>query len=216
MSKIRTLDQLSNHLDGELSWRKQELSSLKAMIGRSQAKTPQSRLLLRSGITVLYAHWEGFIKAAASGYLEYVAVQRLTYNQLTSNFIALAFKQRLEMVTETHKPTVYTENLNFIRSQLSERSQIPHKDVIQTGSNLSSSVLKEIICVLGLDYSPYELKQRLIDTELLAKRNAIAHGEHLEIDSDDYGKLHNQVITMMDDFKTQIENSASQKLYRSP
>jgi len=216
MSKVRTLEDLSNRLNDDLTWRKRELSKLKAMIETERSDMERSRVLLRSGLTLLYAHWEGFIKEAGSLYLEYVAMQRLNYDQLTSNFLALAFKKRLAEVNETHKATIYTTSLDFIRFQLSQRSQIPYKEGIRTGSNLSSEVLKEIICILGLEYDFYETKQKLIDTKLLAKRNQIAHGEYLDLDVEDYAALQKQIITMIDHFKAQIENNASQEKYKSP
>lgn len=214
MSKICTLDDLSDGLNQQLAWRKKELSDLKSLLDLSPSNTSRRSVLLRSAITILYAHWEGFIKEASSIYLEYVSRQGLRYNQLTNNFIALAFKNQLKLIEETQKPCTYTEALNFITSRLDEHSRLPYEDVIRTESNLSSSVLKEITCILGLDYSFYELKQELIDTKLLRQRNAVAHGEYLSIEMEGYSDLHKEVIGMMDEFKTQVENHACQRSYQ--
>lgn len=211
---IRTLEQLSDSLAGDLAWRKKELANLKSLIESSGMSSSQERVLLRSGITILYAHWEGFIKTAASNYLEYVAMQRLRYDELSSNFVALALRNRLSQASETSKATIFTEAIDFIRSQLTQRGLVPYKDIVQTGSNLSSSVLKEITCVLGLDYSFYETKQMLIDSNLLAKRNYVAHGEYLRLEKDDYLQLHSQVVSMMDNFRNQIDNCAAIENYR--
>jgi len=211
---IRTLEQLSDSLAKDLAWRKKELANLKSLIETSSMSSSQERVLLRSGITILYAHWEGFIKTAASNYLEYVAMQRLRYDELSSNFVALALKNQLSQVNETNKATIFTETIDFIRTQLIKRSSVPYKDVVQTRSNLSSSVLKEITCVLGLDYSFYETKQILIDSNLLAKRNYVAHGEYIELDKEDYLQLHSQVINMMDTFRNQVDNCATIESYR--
>jgi hypothetical protein len=211
---IRTLEQLSDSLAEDLVWRKKELADLKSLIESSKASSSKEKALLRSGITILYAHWEGFIKTAASNYLEYIAMKRLRYDELSSNFVALALKNRLSQVNETNKATIFVEAIDFIRSQLNERSTVPYKDVIQTGSNLSSSILKEITCVLGLDYSLYVTKQVLIDEKLLARRNNIAHGQYLQLDKEDYLELHSQVVTMMDTFRNQIDNCANEESYR--
>lgn len=211
---IRTLEQLSDSLAKDLVWRKKELANLRSLIDNSSISSSQERVLLRSGITILYAHWEGFIKTAASNYLEYVAMQRLRYDELSSNFVALALKTKLNQVNETSKATIFTEAIEFIRTELNKRSLVPYKDIVQTGSNLSSSVLKEITCVLGLDYSFYETKQILIDSKLLAKRNYVAHGEYIRLDKEDYLQLHSQVINMMDTFRNQIDNCATIESYR--
>lgn len=210
---MRTLEQLSDSLAKDLVWRKKELADLRSLI-ESAMPSSKGKVLLRSGITILYAHWEGFIKTAASNYLEYVSMRSLRYDELSSNFVALALKTQLSQANETSKATVFTESIDFIRSKLNERSSIPHKNVIQTGSNLSSSIFREITCVLGLDYSLYETKQILIDEKLLAKRNSIAHGEYSHLDKEDYLELHSQVIDMMNAFRNQIENCATRENYR--
>ncbi|MFM6308188.1 MAG: MAE_28990/MAE_18760 family HEPN-like nuclease, partial [Dolichospermum sp.] len=99
--KIRTLEQLSDKLAQELAWRKKELSILKSLIDSKSSETAKRNALLRSGITMLYAHWEGFVKVSANSYVEFVAMQKLSYNQLANNFIALAMKDQLDQAKET-------------------------------------------------------------------------------------------------------------------
>jgi hypothetical protein len=214
MKGIRTLEQFSDSLAEDLAWRKQELSTLKSLIESASTLSVKEKMLLRSGITMLYAHWEGFIKSAASKYLEHVAMQRLRYSELSSNFVALALKQQLNDASETNKATIFTQRIDFIRSQLDEPSSVPYKDIVQTGSNLSSSILREITCLLSLDYSLYETKQVLIDEKLLSRRNSIAHGNFLQLDKQDYLELHEQVVGMMDVFRNQVENCATCESYR--
>jgi hypothetical protein len=57
------------------------------------------------------------------------------------------------------------------------------------------------------------MEQVLIDTKLLQKRNMIAHGEYLDTDVESYQELHEKIISMMNQFRDQIENNAVQKLY---
>ncbi|MFM2432950.1 MAG: hypothetical protein RLZZ511_4164 [Cyanobacteriota bacterium] len=217
MTGIRTLEQLSDSLAEEFAWRKKELSALKSLIesGSTTTNPNKERLLLRSGVTILYAHWEGFIKAVGSDYLEFVSQQQLNYSELSSCFVALAFKDRLNQINETNKATVFVDSVEFLRKNLGTRSNIPYRNQIQTGSNLSSSIFQDIVCKLGLDYSSYETKKVLIDEKLLARRNSIAHGNYLQLDREDYLELHAQVIGMMETFRTQIENDAALENYRS-
>jgi hypothetical protein len=97
-------------------------------------------------------------------------------------------------------------------TKLNERSVIKYEFRIAT-SNLSSSVFKEIICMIGLDYSFYKSKEVLIDEKLLGKRNIIAHGNYLDIDEKDYDELHRIVIEMMDTLRNQLDNAAATKEY---
>jgi len=210
--KIRTLEQLSDKLAEELAWRKIELSALKGMIDLKSFSSGKNKALLRSGITMLYANWEGFIKVSSNSYLEFVAMQNLPYNNLSHNFIALAMKDKLNQANQTNKATIYNEVAEFFLTKMAERSSIKYVNRITT-SNLSSSVFKEIVCMLGLDYSFYESKEVLIDEKLLKKRNTIAHGNYLDIDEKEYDELHTQIITIMDNFRNQIDNCASTKQY---
>jgi MAE_28990/MAE_18760-like HEPN len=173
--------------------------------------------VLRSGVALLYAHWEGYIKTAATSYLEFVARQKLTYDELAINFVAVAMKFKLKEASQTNKATVFTEVANFMLTQTHQKILLPYEDVVSTASNLSSSILREIACLLGCDYSFYEMKEAIINEQLLKRRNGIAHGEYLLLDNEEYQQLHDEILAMMENFRTQIENNASQKLYlRNP
>jgi MAE_28990/MAE_18760-like HEPN len=214
MSKIRTSNELSDRLSEDLAWRKKELSALKGLIETKSFQIQKNKVLTRSGIAILYAHWEGYIKCAATAYLELVSRQQhLKYYDLTDNFIAIAMKSKLDAASGTNQATIHNEVIYFLTESMDQRIELPSKDVIKTASNLSSSVLQQILALLGIDYRPYEMKQVLIDEKLLAKRNKIAHGEFLDVDIDSYRELHEEVIDMMDLFRDQIENHAVQKLY---
>ncbi len=216
MNKIRTVENLSDRLSEDLAWRKKELSDLNSLISSRDFAISKHNAMLRSGITLLYAHWEGYIKNAGTCYLEFVSRRKLTYVELNMNFVAIAMKDKLQEVKETNKATVFTEATKFIITQSSQKSSIPYEGIISTASNLSSAILREIICILGLDYSFYETKENLIDEKLLKRRNTIAHGEslpYLSLDRDEYFEIHLKILEMMEDFRTQIENSAVLELY---
>ena len=208
--KIRTPEQLTDRLAKDLVWRKKELSEVKSLINLRNVSPPRHYALIRSGVCILYAHWEGFVKLAANSYLEYVAIQKLHYDQLASNFLALAMKEKLKEAKETNKPSLYIPICDFFLFQLNKKSSLP-KDIISTGSNLSSDVFKEIISILGLDFSPYSTKSKLIDEKLLKTRNEIAHGDYSLIDRDEYIELSKQVLAMLEIFRNQIENACINK-----
>ncbi len=209
---IRTDEQLSDRLSADLAWRKKELSEIKSLVEAKNVSDQRHKVLLRSGVCILYSHWEGFVKLAANSYLEYVRLKRLTYKQLSSNFLALAMKEKLKEAKETNKPSLYIPVCDFFLSELDQRCILP-KDAISTASNLSYEILKEITDILGIDFSLYSTKSVLIDTKLLKTRNAIAHGEYLVFDRDEYIELHIEIIGMLEIFRTQIENAAIQKKF---
>jgi len=208
---IRTLTQLIDAVNKNLAWRKREITTIKFMI--EDARAHEKRFLIRAGIALLYAHWEGFVKYAASAYLEYVAFQKLPYEKLQHSFIALAFKGQLNEATETNRASVFTRAVTLLIADRAKCSDIPWENVIRT-SNLNFNVLTDIMCMVNLDITPYSLRQNLIDEKLLARRNRIAHGEEQVADNADYDEVHTEVLEMLDHISDQIGIAATQKAYQ--
>ena len=125
---IRTTEQLSDKLSTDLAWRKKELSEVKSLVETRKVSPQRHNALIRSGICILYAHWEGFVKLASNSYLEYVAMQKLRYDQLNSNFLALAMKTKLNEARDTNKPSLYIPVCDFFISNLNTKCSLPYKD----------------------------------------------------------------------------------------
>jgi hypothetical protein len=209
--KIRTKENFIDALDNEIVWRKKELSFLK---GNVKSNSPYYKTHLRTGIVLLYAHWEGFIKNSCELYLTYIKSLRLKYEKLCENIIALSLKSSLNEFEQTNKSTIHCQIINFLLNNLNERALIPNDNIIKTGSNLNSAILREILTTVGLDYANYELKNNLLDTVLLKNRNSIAHGEYLELDEVDYIELHSEIIAIMDDIKNNLANMVILETYK--
>ncbi|MFO0141069.1 MAG: MAE_28990/MAE_18760 family HEPN-like nuclease [Aphanizomenon sp.] len=205
---IQTPEDLNETLATDIAWRKKQLSEIKKMIELKNVSPQKHNVCIRSGICILYAHWEGFIKLAGNSYVEYIRIKRLRYRQLSSNFLALAMKEKLKQAKETNKASLYIPVCDFFLFQLDERCSLP-KNPIST-SNLSSEILKEITHTLGIDFSLDSTKSKLIDEKLLKTRNEIAHGEDsLTIDRKQYIELQTMVMEMLEEFRSRIENAAS-------
>lgn len=71
MGNLRTLDGFEAHLTEDLKWREAELDTWFRFVRK--ARQHERSGLLRGGVTLLYAHWEGYIKEAARAYLEHVS-----------------------------------------------------------------------------------------------------------------------------------------------
>ena len=68
---------------------------------------------------------------------------------------------------------------------------------------------------LGLDYEFFESKEKLIDLMLVGRRNHDAHGEAIEIDSDDFVEMVDEVLGLMNTFKNLLENSCITESYKA-
>ncbi len=212
--KIRTKEQLSDRLSDQLSWRKKELSAVLTMVMQRRESVGFKRAMIRSGIALLYAHFEGFVKNAATHYLEYIALQRLRYNELATPFLAICVRSYIGNMVESKKASSFAPIVQILVNNISQRAKLPFNKSIDTESNLSSKVFKEIVWCLNLDYSPYESKEKLLDKRLLKRRNYIAHGEHLQIEESEYNEIHDEVLFILNTLRNQIEGAAIDETFR--
>src|SRR5687768_14386234 len=117
MSRIRTVFDLNQTLSEEMAWRTRELHTMKAHI-YSVRNTIAINALLRAGITVLYAHWEGFIKRAAQAYLEFVSRQRLTRAQVIDPILAVAARSVLQRGTDAKQAQFHIRIVEFFLNEM--------------------------------------------------------------------------------------------------
>ncbi len=116
----RTLEMLLENLDEDFSWRIKELNIIKNKIPRvknSSVRDDEQDALIRAGITILYAHWEGFVKFAADCYLNYVSLRKLKHNELQSCFLALCLKNKINEL-ETNKFELQQVAVEFLLDEL--------------------------------------------------------------------------------------------------
>ncbi len=212
--KIRTIQDFLSSLDDELAWRKKELTTLSFLIQQNN-KQHNKNLILRAAVPVLYAHWEGFIKRSSSIYLEYVSNQKLKYSQLQENFIAIACHITLKEATVSSQAHIHRQVVDFILLNQSDVARVKFKDVIDTESNLSSKVLINILNTIGIPTSEFwSSSYEIIDKALLKVRNEIAHGEKVSVDLLNYNNMHDFVVSALEYFKTELENSAATSRYK--
>ncbi|MDO5560916.1 MAG: MAE_28990/MAE_18760 family HEPN-like nuclease [Oscillospiraceae bacterium] len=212
--KLTTVDELSDILDKEISWRRVELTTMKFSVKCAKGQELNTRL--RASLVLLYAHWEGFVKKALTYYLQFVSNQKLVNRELNHCFFAIELKYDLKLFSESKKNTVHTQIVNDMFDKLDEISNIPYKKMIDTKSNLKSELFVELMKTVGLDYSDYETEFALIDTRLLKVRNEIAHGEAMQalsLTQESYLELHEKIITIVDRLREQIIESARNKNY---
>ncbi len=209
---VRTTEDLGDLLNHELGWRKRELTTLRFAIERSRPHEIEP--FIRAAICLLYAHWEGFVRTAARGYLEFVESRRLYYRELTSNFMALGLRARLIEAGQSKKTLVHTAFVRDFLADLADGALTNVVEAIDTRSNLNFDVLRDILAAVGLQETPYSTKKALVDSRLLGSRNGIAHGERRPMTSVEYLELQREVLELLEQFRTDIENAAVRELYR--
>ncbi len=213
MMKIRTAEQLQEVLDADFSWRLKEIADIRS--AAESARLGSQKTLIRAGVALLYAHWEGFVKQSTTTYIRYVSCQRLRHSELRSCFVALSLKARLHQIGESNKANVNVQALEAILDGQRQRASFAWRDPITKTANMKSTVFVEIACWVGLNVTRYEPKWRFIDDRLVKRRNAIAHGGggDLELDETGFKELAGGVIELLRWFKTDIENAVSNRAF---
>jgi RiboL-PSP-HEPN len=212
MSKARMQAELADQLDSDLTWRLRELSDLKAAIANSQ-KHARS-VLLRSVVTMLYAHWEGHIRYCANKYFEYVMLRKHRYNELEKQLYINNFLMRLDALqfrrgNVEDRCRLISDVLNSAQKRFSRINPA----LIETKSNLNSDILKDICTICSIDFSYFQTKRVFIDVILLKRRNSIAHGEDTFVDSKELDTLIAEGVALMRSFKDALQNKVYTKSY---
>lgn len=212
MTRKMTSATFLDYLDKESSWRRKELITLKLMHDKS--RDHQRELLRRAGVALLYAHWEGFVKKAGTEYVRFVANQFLRFKELTDNFVALGMKAHLGVVNDSEKGEVLISAVRFLRHGMGEKATLTWDKAVRTKSNLSSERLRDVVSTLGLDYTPFAAKEKLLIQRLLDYRNGIAYGQNIAVDEKEFVSLHEGTLEAVDEFKSQLIQRVDEKAYR--
>lgn len=205
--KIRSKAELIDYLGGNKQERKRELISIAHDLSPKRGE-PSGRIR-RAAIVLAYAHWEGFVKDAARAYVRLVSHKSRSLSSLALSFQALACRQELvNAQTASRRIQPHLEVVKLLIDNRERSCQINAERAIDTESNLTSEVFKNICYCVGLDYtSDWVLDGPFID-EMFKNRCEVAHGD-LFIPETKYAQETIQFsIRAIDRFSTDIENAA--------
>ena len=211
-----TLEELGDDLDAGIAWRRAELQALrtqtKGLRVRDQ-RTPANRAALRASVVLLYAHWEGFVKQACQGYLDFIATRRLRFDQLSPALVQTAIRPVAGRAASDEEAV--NQLAEWVAGNGTARARIPRRGVVETRSNLRHDVLLVILQSLGLPDDQFSTAAQLIDRELCDSRNAIAHGMDSFPDSESVEHLFERVLHLMETIRELILSNAGTQAYRS-
>lgn len=156
--------------------RKRELISISQSL--KTMRDHEQKLLCRGAIVFSYAHWEGFVKDISLAYISHVAFKAPTFEALTQNFQALAFKAKITTCGKaTKRIQPHLDLLQEILGSSGDKVKIDPQKSIDTESNLDSIVFENICKTVGIDYTSYWSTYSPYLDELVKNRCLIAHGE---------------------------------------
>ena len=214
MSKPYTEADFSSQITEDRNWRIKEISDLKTAARRADEYL--RNVLLRSLVTIAYAHWEGYVRFSAKKFLEHVALRKIRYADLDRQFFRNYFLPRLSALSTSK--TSLSERCSLVDEILissDHRFSRVNDDLVNTKANLNSEVFADICLVCGIDPKPFESNGTFIDVVILKRRNSIAHGEDTLVDFDDLDSIANGVIDLMRAFGDALENRVVMQTYRA-
>jgi hypothetical protein len=198
-------------LDADMSWRIREISTFRLA---SKADSVERDTLIRAGVAMVYAHWEGFIKTASESYLEYVNGRGHLYRELKTCFVVFGMKSKLALLSDSRQAEKNIEVLDFVIAEMNQPAKMTLASAIRTESNLTSKVFRNIAASIDVPISQYESRFPLIDESLVNRRNTIAHGEYLGLKPHEFISLADEVLMLMRWYKTDLENAATLESYK--
>lgn len=209
MTKIRTQQDFEDSLNEEWGWRLSELHQYKSKIPQNRSIIQQP--FIRAGITILYAHWEGFIKVISELYLSYVSFRQEKLENLKLCFVALALNRAINKIGKT-EIQILSEQINYLDQNHDKKIFIPYEKIVKTNANLRYDILEKIFSILGIDTSKY-LINKVIINRLVNIRNNVAHGKYEIMDYEEYKLLYDHIVYLMIEIKNDFSNSAYDKQY---
>lgn len=209
--KLRTASTAQDKIDEEFAWRLKEIADLKLQTSLSLGD--RRKTIIRSGVPLLYAHWEGFIKASAQHFINFVSNQAIAYRELAPCFIVRSLRGHIAGLPGLGSYAQTIAGVQHLLTRLDQPSQLSPNSPVATFSNLNSERFVELALSIGVEVAPYSAKWNLIDVSLLKRRNMIAHGEYLDIDHGAFIALCDDVIPLLRQFKNDLENAITLKTY---
>lgn len=220
MTQPKTLTLLYEAIEKEYAWRITELSNFKNSIFLSSGKAQDG--MLRAGIALLYAHWEGFIKKISDLYYEFVCYQNLKIEELNDAFVGIALRSEIELLLQSRKLLQHSKLVKILMDEKKKKASFSSNSPIKT-SNLKYEVFEDVCALIGIEPSLFEERYRVsfdrsiqltINEDLVKRRNSIAHGEFLSISVSEYKSLYQIIINgFLYNFKEIIMDAAQSKKY---
>ena len=213
MARRLTKEGLIDVLDADMSWRRLELSALRTALSR--ASGPAEATAARTAVALSYAHWEGYVVTTGRALLSYVADLRLKYEDLSDPYLALCLAGKLGQADESMRRIRRHIDIVVAMRRSNDQARFPAPErAIQGEGNLKSEKLDDIITRLALDPRPFELHYRWLDSELLRRRNSIAHGAREQTEPEFGLEALAIVRGLLDDFRTAAQNAAVLEVFR--
>lgn len=193
-------------------WRLKELAYIKTI--SIKLTKEEEKFFLNSSMSMIYSHWEGFVKKLIKELFNYIDSFNIKYAELNDNLILFSLESHIDNLiksTDFNKKVKYT---NKIIEESKGNMSLKNKE-INVKSNLKDKILQEILDQIGLTKSYYSDNELKSLKDFVNLRNAISHGDQNSIvlnlgKIEQYIKL---ITKLMDNLILSIQNYLREKKY---
>jgi hypothetical protein len=199
-------------IEQDLAWREAEMGSLKLLLASATAGTDRQRALLRACSAMLYAHYEGFCKFCWTLLLDTIQagahIRRDLAEPIAKRAMAPVFKR---LKGDTSDSNLWRFGSTEFENELRERARFP--DEVDTESNLWPGLAQKINEGVGLNCPLFGSHAAEL-SQLVGRRNKIAHGEKLEIaDLKQFQKFEHAAWVVMHELAIAVVECLQNKTY---
>jgi hypothetical protein len=225
---VTTLD-IRVELEDEQTWRRDEIRFLRNQIANMQSDAERDTYR-RSLVVMLYAHYEGFCKAALLQYVRAVNAANLRCEEAVSAIVATSwmdvfkeienadvksrvFRALLPDDTQLHR---FARRRHFVEQidDFRQMAAVLPDAAVDVEDNLSPIVMKKVLFRVGIDHDAFAYHDGDI-LSLLNRRNNISHGvERNGIEEKTYEKLEAAVFKIMDDLMDLVIGAIKNQVFR--
>ena len=196
-----------------LDQRRLEFTKLRRVL-LNYSGTPIEPAVIRMGIPMIYALWEGYVKEACQLYLEYIEVHVPRIIDLQPAILGYMWTSELRRLTGglnfARKTAIASLALGSASAPVTFHSA---EKEIDTKSNLKYSVLEDIANHLCLDISALITWKAHLNA-LVHLRNNIAHGSRpTSLSYGDFDKYACSMVALMEAFEQVLCNAVNNRAF---
>lgn len=186
-----SLNDVRAELEEELTWRANEMRFFRNRLTDLSDVADQERYC-KSLVVMLYAHFEGFWKAAFTIYLSELNRMSLSCGVAVDNIVAASMAELFQSLNDPNKKSDFfrksapddtglhrfgrhAEFAGRLQDVLASTVDVPIDLVLDTESNLTPTVVRKTLFRMGFDHEEFKSDEGTVN-QLLRRRNDIAHG----------------------------------------
>lgn len=167
-------ENILKEIELDKDWRNLEIKKIEIICQRLNDKE-LNKLILKSTIPMIYAHWEGFVVSSLRKANKYLNSLEYKYSNFHIHLLTNAYEENIKSLENSLGYEKRVKHLNIIFDKIKDNVKFGTK--VDVKSNLKFQVLKDICLKFNLNINNFNIYKRDLD-QLVTIRNAIAHGEN--------------------------------------